>query len=396
MGKQGESMKKASLSLVVILFASLISLEAFAQRENRPRPRPEPVPAPLPHYEERLPQEEVLSERIQQTVGRGQRLRLSQLLRSYDQSAEVISLSITAQSFSGPAQLQLLSGYQTIENLQVRRQLQEIPVRAALIGSLDMLELTSLDDIHIESITARVRSRRPQGPRPLPEMQVSPNTLITVRFNQDVVGGEVPLKRLVKEQLGLSLEGAQVERIAVEGIPIGRAASSIHVELNNRIASPVKYLSSTQRRLPLQVQSLEEVRSLRLVVSGPARIMDINIRIGSVRPAYNPIPVPLPLSVRLHVAREISPSYPLDLSQLSRELSPVRSLSIETTLRGYGSGEITLMSRMGHIVGRAFITQGRTLVLLTTPTALADIRIFTQTQVQVGMIEAELDRPIRY
>lgn len=406
-------MKKASLSVLVILFASLTALDSFAQRENRPdrpnrpnepredrRPNPTPAPVPipqpipLPHYEDRYSQEQVLSERVQQTIGRGQRIRLSQFLRAIDRNAEVISLTISAQSFAGPAQLQLLSGYSILEMIQVRRQLAEIPVRATQLGALELLELSSLEDIYIESITAIIRSGHPQGPLPQREIQVSPHTLITVRLNQDVINGEVPLKRLIKEQLGLSLDGAQIERVAVEGMPIGRSAATIHVEVNNRIASQVRYLSGTQRRTPLQVNSFEEIRSLRLVVSGAARIMDINIRIGAVRPSYNPIPVPvpLPLSVRLHVNQEISPSYPLDLALISRERGVVNSLAVETNLRVRIAANMTVINRQGQIVGRAMIASGITHIALTQPSVLSDLRLFTDYQVGVLGIEAQLER----
>lgn len=410
-------MRKASLSLLVVLFASLTALDSFAQRENRPdrpdrpnrpdqpredrRPDPSPYPVPLPHYEERLPQyeerhpqEQILSERVQQTIGRGQRIRLSQFLRSFERNAEVVSLSISAQSFAGAAQLQLLSGYSTLEYIQVRRHLSEIHINATQLGALEMLELSSMDEIYIESITARIRAGRPYGPQPQYEIQVSPYTLLTVRLNQDVVNGEVPLKRLVKEQLGLSLDGAQIERIAVEGMPIGRAASAIHVEINNRIASQVKYLSAAHRRTPLQVQSLEEIRSLRLVVSGPARIIDINIRIGAVRPSYNPIPVPvpLPLSVRIHLNQEIAPAYPLDLALFTRERSIVSSLAIETNLRARIAANMTVINRQGQIVGRAMIASGITHIALTQPSVLSELRLFTEYQVSVLGIEAQLER----
>jgi hypothetical protein len=120
--------------------------------------------------------------------------------------------------------------------------------------------------------------------------------------------------------------------------------------------------------------------------------MDINIRIGNVRPVYSPIPQPLPQHSQIFVNQEISPSYPLDLALFTRELSLVRSLTLETSSRGR-SGEITLMSRQGHIIGKALIAQGRTVILLTQPMAAADIRIFSQSQVFVGSIEMELDRP---
>ncbi len=387
-------MKKASWSLMFVLLATVAST-SYAQRDHHEPRRHEPAPipqypTPLSHYEERFPQEEILSERIQRTLRIGERLRLAEVLRSRSQGGEIVSLTIAAQSFRGQVTLSLMDGYSTIEMLQVRRQIQDIPVRASQLGQLQMLELSANEEIYIESITATIRSHRePQYER---ELQVSPYTLITLRVNQDVVNGEIPLKRLVKEQLGLSLEGAQIERIAVEGMPIGRAAPSVHVELNNRIASQVKYLSTVQRRTPLQITSFEEVRSLRLVVSGPARIMDINIRIGAVRSSYNPAPIPSPYpmpipSSRILVNQEVSPSYPLDLAQFARGYSVVRSLTLETTIRGYNGGEITLMGRLGQIVGRGYASQGRTTILLTIPTPLSDIRIYTQSQIFIGSIE---------
>ncbi len=373
-------MKIGSWSLLVVLFASLTSLESFAQRN--PRPAPRPVPLPTQHS-----QEEILSERVQQTLRLGERLRLSEILRARQERGEISSLSIRAQSFKGKGTLQLMDGYSTVELIEVRRQLQDHQVRILQPLQLQQLELVAGEEIFIESITATISSQR--GPQYEREQQVSPHTLITLRLNQDV-HGEVPLKRLVKEQLGLSLEGAQIERVAVEAMPIGRAASSVYVELNNRIASPVKYLSTAQRRTPLNVQSLEEVRTLRLVVSGPTRIMDINIRIGAVRPVHNPFPNPgpqQPYPSRLMVNQEVSPSYPLDLAHFTRSHEVVSSLTLETALRGYGSGEITLMSRQGHIIGRGYASQGRTMIYLTIPTPLSEIRVFTQSQIFIGSIE---------
>ncbi len=389
-------MKKASWSLLVILLASLSSLDSYAQNRPRPnRPGPQqPVPVPLPHYDDHGSREEVIEARLGQTLRPGQRLRLSQFLFARDLRAEVVSLTITAQSFQGPAQIQILAGHSIIEQILVRRQLNQVQSLGRHLGSLDMLELSAQEDIYIESITARLSSHGggAGGHIPMPEMQVAPNSLVTIRVNQDIHGyGEIPLKRLLKEQQGLSLEGAEIQRIAIEGTPLGYAQAMVQVELNNRIVGPARYLSAGQRRLPIPVNSLEEVRSLRLLVQGSARIMDINIRVGNVRPVYIPIPRPIPQQSHIFVNQEISPSYPLDLALFSRELSVVRSLTLETTSRGR-PGEMTLMSRQGHIVGRALIAQGRTVIILTTPTAAADIRIFTHSQVHVGSIELELDR----
>lgn len=422
-------MKNASWSLFFIFAASLTSLESMAQvrplpsydesRQPRDERRPEerqprdprqpqqPIPQtnypqPFPQYDERG-QEEAIEARIQQSLSRGSRIRLSQYLYARDSRAEIISLTITAQSF-GPrgGSLQLLSRGQVVENLQTGRQLMQLQVRAIDLGLLEDLELSSLDDVYIESISARLSSRRP-GPgggwgnqRELP---VAANSLISLRVNQDFLrGGEIQIERLVREQLGQTLQGAQINRIAVEGSPIGYGLASVQVELNGRLAGTSRQLNAGQRMHPIQVQSFEEVRTLKLLVLGSARIMDINIRIGDVRPQGPQFPQgpgpQFPSSSRIFVNQEISPSYPLDLALFSREFALVRSITLETTVRGYAAGELTLMSRQGHIIGRALIAQGRTLVLLTIPTAAADIRIFTQAPVQVASIELELERQI--
>ena len=389
---------------MVILLASLSSLESYAQ--NRPRPdRPQgpgpqqPIPS-FPQYDERGSRgEELIEARIQQTLRPGQRLRLSQFLFARDLRAEVVSLTITAQSFQGPAQIQISSGHLVVDQVQVRRQLNQVSSLAQRLGSLDMLELSAQEDIYIESITANLRSLGggPGGHIPMPEQQVAPNSVISLVINQDIHGAaEIPLKRLLKEQQGLSLEGAEIQRIAVEGTPIGYGQASVQVELNNRIVGPLRYLSLGQRRLPIPVNSFEEIRSLKLLVRGSARIISINIRIGNVRQVHVPVPMPIPQHSNIFINQEISPSYPLDLASFSREYSLVRALTLETTSRGR-AGEITLMSGQGHIVGRALISQGRTLVILTTPTSVADLRIFTQSQVFIGNIELDLmSQPRRY
>lgn len=441
-------MKKASWSLFFVFAAALSSFESIAQvrplpsydesrqprderrpdrepREPRDERRPDqgprqpqqpqpvpqtnyPQPQPLPNYPQpgfpqpQIPQEENIEARIQQSIGRGQRIRLSQYLYARDSRAEIVSLTVTAQSF-GPrgGSLQLLSRGGIVENLQAGRQLMQLPVRAMNLGSLEDLELSSLDDVYIESISARLRSRQ-QGPIGREVFQVAANSLVTVHVNQDLLrGGEIQIERLVREQLGQTLQGAQIDRLAVEGSSVGYGLASVQVELNGRIAGTSRQLLAGQRMHPIQLQSLEEVRTLKLIVVGSARIMDINLRIGQVRSQYPQYPQgpqgpqfpPMPSSNRIFVNQEISASYPLDLASFTREYGAVRSLTLETTLRGYGNSEITLMSRQGFIVGRAVVSQGRTIVLLTTPTALSDIRIFSQSPVMIGSIEAELDRP---
>lgn len=241
-------------------------------------------------------------------------------------------------------------------------------------------------------------------PQPYPQQypqqydrDVAAYSLVQLHINRDLYSGSaLDLTQLVQDQLGETLINAEIDRVVVEGDPMMRGQALVGVELNGRLVGPMRPLSFSTRMLPLQVNSIEPVRSLRLLVNGQARIGDVSIRVGNVRSQYSPIPVPQPLPIpsRLYVNQEISPSYPLDLAAFTREFSAVRSLTLETTVRGYGNAELTLISRQGQIVGRAIAIQGRTIILLTIPTALSDIRIFTQVPVLVSAIDAEFDRPI--
>jgi hypothetical protein len=136
------------------------------------------------------------------------------------------------------------------------------------------------------------RDHRRDDHRPLPpaprERQVLAYSLITIQVNQMIrQSGVIPLKALVKQQYGLTLEGAQIDRVVVLGSSLGRFShpASVQVLLNGYSVGPEKYLDGRNLRTPLRVQSYEEVQgTLQLQVRGDARIDQINIRVGSVRP----------------------------------------------------------------------------------------------------------------
>lgn len=235
------------------------------------------------------------------------------------------------------------------------------------------------------------------------ERDVAAYSLVSLQVNRDLyAGGAIDLTQLVREQLGETLENAEIERVAVEGDPSGRGSAMVGIELNGRMVGQMKPLSFQSRMVPLQVNSFEQARSLRLIVNGSARIMDVSIRVGNVRPQYNPYPQPGPsypqpypqqMPSRILVNQEISPSWPLDLSTLTREYATVRSLRLETNLRSRIAANLTVINRYGQTVGRAMISSGSTLIVITQPSALSDLRIYTDYPVLVGSIEAELDRP---
>lgn len=381
-------MKKASASFLVLFFAILMtSFQTFAQvyRDSN-----------------------VITERVNQSIRMYERLRLADLLRlSYEQqrNIEIRSLSVMASSLQGQAQLELSQNGLPLASETVRRQLKEVKFILTRSVSADGLELSSNQEIMLESITAEVSMRGMPGPGPGPgprpdprEQQVLPNSLLTLQVNQDIRGmGEIHLKQLVKQQMGLSLEGAEIDRVVVEGMPSGYGrAASVQVELNGRPVGMEKYLSAAQRRTPIQVQSMEEVRTLKLLVRGDARIHTVLIRVGQVRPQQHE----LPRIQRIQVNQEISRRLPLELSRLlPYENRLIRSISIEARTGGRQSAAtLSLMSRMGEFLGTTYVSQmpSRQIIQLYRPMTASEIRIEADSQVMIESLEIEFEQNIRY
>lgn len=383
-------MKKASSSfLVLFLLLLLCSITAHAQvyqDQNR------------------------ITERVQQTIRLQDRLRLSELLRlSYQEESqiEIISLSVQAQSAQGQSQLSLTQNGRAIVSEVVRKQLKEIkftlPPRLIAQG----LELSAQSEIYLESITAEVSfARRPDvpSPRPIPgpqyPQQPAPNSLLTLSVNQSVRGyAAISLTELARRQYGIALEGVQVERVVVQGQPItyGRAAS-VQVELNRRIIGQPKYLSAAQKQTPIPVQSLEEVRSLSLIVNGDAQISEIRIRVGQVRPQYPEYPE-YPRTERFMVGREVQARYFLELAQfLPYEQRLVRSITIEARSPHYAQSDLSLSSVYGGIEGTLYLGRNplRQTITLRRPVSARELRFQSSTVAFIESVEIEFEQYPRY
>lgn len=381
-------MKRASSSFVLLFFAALmVSLNVFAQTSS------------------------TLTERVQQTLRLQERLRLADILRLSPQEQrqmEILSLTVMAQTFKGPGQLDVQLQGRSVGTLQVRRQLKEASLQLPQGLRLEGLELLASEEIFIESVTAQVRRLQAQpiptplpgpgpqpyplpgpGPRPSPEVtQPAPQTLLTVNVQQEIRGqGEIPLKRLVLEQLGLTLDGAQIERVIVEGQPsrYGRAAS-VQIEMNSRLVSQEKYLAPDRARTPLPVQSMEEVQTLRLIVKGDAIIHQVNIRVGQVRQQ-------IPRSQRILVQSEISSGRPLELGRLlPYENRSVRSLIIEARSRNY-QAELALVTLRGEFLGSTIVTQSpmRPMIQLMRPVGVREILLQSISPVMIDTVELEFE-----
>lgn len=383
-------MNRASTSFLVLAFATLlVSFQSFAQRPNRPHPQGQPSPYSQPSDG----RAEVITEQVRQTLRPFEILRLTQVLRlQQERGTEILNLSVLAQTYRGRAELTAQSfGRPLSAPERVRPQLSQINLVFPQQTQLEGLELVSSDEIIIESITATIRRSHIPGPGFPQGGQVMPNQLITLQLNQQVRGmAEIPLKQLVKQQLGLSLEGAEIERIVVEGQPVGGRFATVQVEMNNRFVSQAEPLSFGQRRQPIKLMTNEEVRgNLRLHIRGDAFIQEILIRVGQVRGGGFPQPLP---PQRILVRQEIGQGRALELARLlPQETRPVTALSVEASTR-FNQTELSLLSFQGQILGSILVTQipmRHSRIQLIRPASLHELRLSSWAPVMIESLELE-------
>lgn len=379
-------MNRASAFLVLAFATLLVSFQSFAQHPNRPQPSGPSRPGPAFN-------EEVITENVRLTLRPFEVLRLTQVLRLHQEiGTEVLNLSILAQTYRGRADLSVQSfGRPLTASQRVKHQLTQINLLLPQQTQLEGLELSSSDEVIIESITATIRRSRIPGPGFPQEGQVMPNQLITLQVHQQVRGlAEFPLKQLVKQQLGLRLEGAEIERIVVEGRPVSGRFATVQVELNNRLVSLAEPLSFGQRRQPIRLQTNEEVRgNLRLHIRGDAFIQEIIIRVGQVRGGGFPHPAP---PQRIFVRQEIGQGRALELAHLlPQERRLVSALSVEASTR-FNQAELTLLSFQGQILGSVQVTQipmRNSRIQLVRPENLHELRLSSWAPLMIESLEIE-------
>lgn len=367
-------MKKASSSFLVLFFAALlVTLQAYAR-------------------------EEVLSERVQQTLRDHERVPLSSLLRvSPFEQIEVIALDVSAQNFQGQGRVNMFSQGRMVGSIQFMRKLKEGRIQLPPSTSLEGLELSSQDEVFLESVSATIRRVRTPSPAPsYPSPRVEspiPHSMLTLQIHQQVrVRETFPLEQLVRQQLGVSLKGVEIQRVIVEGQPLryGRGASA-QVELNNRLVGLEKPLGG--RVTPLLIQTSEEVRSLRLQIRGDAQIEKIHIRIGEVRRR------PVPGNERVFIQQEISAGRSLDLARLlPYENRLVSSLILEARATRSYQAEVALLSSRGEFLASTLITQVpmRPVLKLYRPMPVRELQLESFSPVMIESIEIEFDNYSRY
>lgn len=386
-------MRKASSSLLVFLFAVLfVTLEAHARRS------------------------EMMSERIQQTLRAYERMALTDALRVHPMDArgtEVVSLSLQAQSFRGKGQLDVVSNGRVVGSLLIKRQLNDATLQLTPPVDLESLELTATEDIFIDTVTAEVKKSfsggwiPAPGPTPYPapapapfperydpyERQPQSYTTLTLYGMQESRGYlDVDLAREVRSQLGYTLRGAEVESVTIEGGPAFGRSASVQVIVNNRSMGE-RQLPSGRQVITLGVNTREEIRDLRLVVRGDARLESIRIKIGNVRTQTPP-----QRAERVSVREEISNGRSLELSRLlPYENRMVTSITLEARTR-FSSAEVALIGFRGEFLGSAIVSQSsfRTTIYLSRPTSVRDLRLQSFTPVTIDALELEFERFSRY
>jgi hypothetical protein len=390
LGIKEKGMKMASTLFVLILLASLLP-DAGAQ--TRPGGHGQGHYNPSPYPQPSSQQGQIISQRVNQNLRMYERARLSELLRvsRQDESLEVTSLSLEASSLYGQARVDILSvSGQILGSGIVRRNQGSIQVQLPPRTRISDIEISPSENILLESVSAQVE--RPYIPAPIPQQdrQPAPQQMLRLMVNQDIRGmGEIHLKQLVKQQLGLTLEGSEIERVVVEAsVSYGRAAS-VQVELNNRPVGPMKNLSSSIRATPLPVNSSEEARSLKLIVRGDARIEMVHIRIGQVRPIYNQNQVQ-----RIIVGQEISSGRPLELSRLlPYESRMITSIAIDARGSRNSAAEVALVA-FSQVLGSVIVRNApmRQEIQLMRPMQARDLRLQSLSPVIIDSLEISFSR----
>ena len=229
---------------------------------------------------------QLYTQRISQQLRMREVRRISELLRltmTESMDLEASSITLSASAFRNQAQIEISSRGRLISTQLIRRHLGTVSFYLPTKVRLDDLEISASDDVLLDTITvlAERAYRQPQVMQPVSGQMLRLDVRQDIRFS-----GEIHLKHLIKQQLGLSLEGVQIERIAVEGITRGRSAT-VQVELNGRPVGPIKTISAYQGITPIPLNSYEEVRgTLRLLVRGDVSITSVHIRVGQVRRSW--------------------------------------------------------------------------------------------------------------
>lgn len=226
---------------------------------------------------------------------------------------------------------------------------------------------------------------RPGGQRPIPQ------SMLTLQLNQRILGHqEIDLTRLARQQLGVDLRFAQIQRVAIVGSAGGYGRSaSVRLEVNNRPASQTTYLGDMGRATPLRVSSYEQIQRLELIVDGDAMIQSILIRIGDGIGQQHPGSQ----SLRLPVGQQLMANSQLLLANLAVAGNVwVQGLSIQgSSLTGYQTN-VLVMTLSGEVLGQIIVSSGgfAGMVRLPYSVSLRDLKLVALGPVHIQSIDLDL------
>lgn len=373
-------MKPASSFLALFLLGSLIT-QAMAQvRPRHARPSQE--------------RSDGISERVMQTIRSQERLPISALLRLSPEEShflQVRSLTLLASSLRSQVQLDVLSLGRPVGIPQlIRRQLSEVRVQLPLGTQLADLEIVASDEILLDTVTVEVEQTHFPDSDPGRQMQPRPGEMLKLDLRREVRGGaEISLGQIVRQQLGLTLQGAQIERVVLLGAVPRSYSATVQVLLNGRLVGPMKPITSSMTT-PIPLRSLEEVQSdLRLLVRGDVLIQQVNVVVGNVRQ------VPHQFPQRIPVGREISAARPLELGQLLPfENRLVSSITLEARTHRASQAQVELMGFGSQVLAIAIVGQVpmRPRLQLMRPMRVQELRLQSFSPVLIDSLELEFER----
>ena len=392
-------MRKASTSFLVLIFAAIFfSLSSFAQGERgrghgwgRGHDRGDSIPS--------YPSQRTLREVLNQNLRPYERLRIADILRlSYYEARELQVRSLNFSGYSlglGHVRIELLQNGRPLDSQLLSRHSGEVYFLLPSGPLVEELELSVSSDMFLGSVSAEVSS----SPYPTPgyEQTVTAYSTLSLHLNQSVRGsGLLSLDQLIRQQLRLNLEGAEIEQVTVLGQSFGYGrTATVQVELNHRPASDVRYFSSLSRQETIEIYAREEARSLALIVNGDAFISEVRVRIGRVR---SRIPE-LPKTQRFVVGQEVSPRFPLELSRfIGFQSRRIRSVTIEARALRPVQVQLTLLTSFGESQGTLFI--GPQFIRATLPLSRSfsaqELRLLALSSVHIEAIEVEFDSSARF
>ena len=335
--------------------------------------------------------DQVITQNPNLILNMGESRRLSELLRlSMTESRSLSTSSVTiSASARGQSMIEILNrGRPQSQPQIIRGRMNQVTFPLPAGTNIEDLELRVQSEVLVESISAQVQSTYNPSPLPVPRlMQPMTGQMLRLELRQDIrYSGEIQLKRLVEEQLAITLEGAQIERIAVQGMVMRGMAASVQVEMNHRLVGPVKSISAAQGITPIPLNSFEEVQSsLKLVVNGDVLITQVNIRVGQVRV----IQTRPARTERIQVSQQISAARPLELSfLLPYENRLISSLVLEARSGQVAMAEVVLLS-MGQVLASTIVTQVpmRPILQLLRPMRPRDLQLTSFSPVIIDALE---------